>query len=122
MCSMRAPPTHETSEGATTMNARPEFALFRTDPYLPGILKCAVCQELFQTAESLRSCIADLKARGKSTRCFPTPEGEHARRRQHAERHVEAGEATLDRMNGFFVLAEHLRPTPKVLTAADHRF
>ena len=103
---------------------RPDHALFRPEYCLEGILRCRVkgCGELFQTGESLRSCIADLEAQGKRPTYLPTPEIEHARRRQHAERHVEAGEATLDRFNGFFLLAEHLRAKPKVLTAADHGF
>jgi len=104
------------------MRTRPEYALFRSDLYLPGILKCAVCQELFQTAASLRSSIADLQAQGKSTRYLPTPAAEDARRRHHAEAHVRHCEATFDGATGFFLVAEHLRPKPKLVTAAYYGF
>ena len=103
-------------------STRPDHSLFRTDPILSGMLKCAVCYELFQTAASLQSLITDLRAHGKSTKHLPTPETEAARRRQHAEAHVRRCEATLDTATGYFRLAEHLRPTPKPVTAADHGF
>jgi len=101
---------------------RPEYALFEQEFSLPGILRCQVegCGELFITAAHIRSTAAELFAEGRGTKWLGTPEVEDARRRQHAERHVQLGEATLDRYNGFFLLAEHLRPTP--VTAADHGF
>jgi len=106
------------------MSTRPDHALFKPEYCLEGILRCRVqgCGELFQTSESLRSLIADLKAQGKSLRHLPTPDVEATRRRKHAERHVQHGEATLDGMTGFFLLAQHLRPTPKAVTAADFGF
>jgi len=105
-------------------STRPDHALFKPEYCLEGIVRCQVngCGALFQTGESLRACIASLRAQGKSTKCFPTPEVEQTRRRKHAEAHVRAGEATLDGSTGFFLLAEHLRWRPKRLTAADHGF
>src|SRR5690349_3410874 len=96
---------------------RPDHALFKPEYCLEGVLRCQVkgCGELFQTSESLRSCIEDTKR-------LPTPEVEQTRRRKHAEAHVRAGEATLDGSTGFFLLATHLRWQPKRLTAADHGF
>jgi hypothetical protein len=99
-----------------------EDRLFRPDPWLPGILKCAVCYEVFITAAHIRSLTRELAAEGRPTKWIGTPKAEQDRRRAHAEAHVRACQATLDQSTGFFLLAEHLRPTPKLVTAADFGF
>jgi hypothetical protein len=106
------------------MSARPEHALFQPEYCLAGILRCRVkaCGELFQTGASIRALKAHLEAEGRPTKWLPTPAAEDARRRQHAEEHVRRCEATLDQATGFFLVAEHLRPQPKAVTAADFGF
>jgi hypothetical protein len=107
---------------AHEVRQRPDRALFRTDQYLSGILKCAVCQELFITATHIRSTAAELFAEGRPTKWLGTPEAEDARRRRHADAHGRNGEAILDATTGFFLLSERLRPTPRAVTAADFGF
>ena len=97
-----------------------EHRLFRPHVCLPGILKCAVCCEVFITPAWIRSLTRELAAEGRPTKWLDTPEAEQQRRRRHAERHVERGEATLDRTTGLFLIAIHLRPKPK--TASDYGF
>jgi hypothetical protein len=106
------------------MSTRPDHALFRPEYCLEGILRCQVkgCGALFIAAAHIRTLASELFAEGRPTKWLGTPSAEDARRRSHAETHVQRGEATLDRFNGFFLLAEHLRPKPKLVTAADHGF
>jgi hypothetical protein len=124
VCPMRAPQTHEASESAATMRTRPEHALFRPEYCLPGILRCQVkgCGELFVAAAHLRSLKTELTAETRPTKWIPAPSDEDARRRQHAEAHVRACEATLDSATGYFLVAIHLRAQPKLVTAADFGF
>ena len=116
--------THEATEGPARMRTRPEHALFEPAFCLPGILRCQVkgCGELFIAAAHVQALKSELAAEGRPTKWLGAPDAENARRRQHAETHLQHGEATLDRFNGFFLLATHLRPKPRALTAADHGF
>ena len=106
------------------MSARPDHALFEPEYCLSGILRCQVkgCGELFITTAHIRSLAKALAAEGRPTRWLGTSEVEQERRRAHAEAHVRRCEATLDQATGFFLVAEHLRPQPKLVTAADHGF
>jgi hypothetical protein len=114
----------QTHEGAATVSTRPDHALFEPEYCLEGILRCQVkgCGELFIAAAHIRTLARELAAEGRPTKWLPTPAAEGARRREHAEAHVGRCEATLDLATGFFLLAEHLRPEPKPVTAADHGF
>ncbi len=111
-------------EGTATMSTRPDHALFEPEYCLPGILRCQAkgCGELFITSKHIRSLTKELKAEGRPTKWLGTVEAEQQRRRVHAEAHVRRCEVTLDRATGFFLLAKHLRPTPKAVTAADFGF
>ena len=68
--------------------------LFYPAPALPGILKCAKCDELFITGAYIRLLMKELKAEAALTKWLPTPSAEIERRRAHAQYHVKRGEAT----------------------------
>lgn len=81
--------------------------LFYAHPSCPGIVKCAVCGEVFVVGSYVRALKVVLSAQGLPTKWINTPEGERASRRAHAQRHVERCEATYA-ADGFFRL--HVEP------------
>jgi hypothetical protein len=92
--------------------------LFYPHPALPGILKCAKCDELFISASHIQSLRKELRAEGTPTNWLPTPNAESARRRTHAQNHLKRCEATYAD-DGYFRLPP-VAPAPT--TARDFGF
>lgn len=91
--------------------------LFSPHPACPGVLRCAICGEVFTTAQQERAAWAAATSHQQTLVSPSFKNGSRARRERlaHGQQHASAGEARI--VAGVFYL-----PPERKWTAADHGF